>query len=148
MELLEEVARGASVQDVRAKLTSKNAASESKEQLVSESKNNIPDKEKDNNRKNIQSKVPRKQAQKTNFSNEKVQRKKRDIMSLLTRFKPESIKENIPPSPEVLSSIKQFSMDKEVHIDGPIMNKKIYKLGDKELLVCLQHPVSSPLQKL
>ncbi|XP_042064044.1 alpha-glucan water dikinase, chloroplastic-like isoform X2 [Salvia splendens] len=135
MELLEEVARGASVQDLREKLTSKNAASESKEQFVSESKNNIPDKEKDNNRKNIQSKVPKKQAQKTNFSNEKVQRKKRDIMSLLTKFTPESIKENISPSPEVLSPIKQFSMDKEVHIDGPIMNKKIYKLGDKELLV-------------
>ncbi|KAL1565640.1 alpha-glucan, water dikinase [Salvia divinorum] len=135
MELLEEVARGASVQDLRAKLTSKNAASESKEQFVSESTSNIPDKEKDNHRKNIQSKVPKKQAPKTNLSYEKVQRKKRDIMLLLTKFKPESIKENIFPSPEVLSPIKQFSMDKEAHIDVPIMNKKIYKLGDKELLV-------------
>lgn len=51
MELLKEIARGASVQDLRAKLTSKNNVSESKEQLVtgskeqlaSGSKSNIPD---------------------------------------------------------------------------------------------------------
>lgn len=48
MELLEEVARGASVEDLRAKLTGKNGTSESKEQFVSESKSNtskssIPD---------------------------------------------------------------------------------------------------------
>lgn len=41
MELLEEVARGASVQDLRAKLTSKSGTSETKEQFVSESKGNI-----------------------------------------------------------------------------------------------------------
>lgn len=85
----------------------------------------------------IQTKVPKKQDTKTNFSNDRVQRRKRDIMSLLNKFKLKSIKENISPAPEVLSAIKQFSMDKEAHIDGPIMNKKIYKLGDKELLVCL-----------
>lgn len=43
MELLEEVARGISIQDLKTKLTSKNGTSESKEQLVSESKSDIPD---------------------------------------------------------------------------------------------------------
>ncbi|XP_057774579.1 alpha-glucan water dikinase, chloroplastic isoform X2 [Salvia miltiorrhiza] len=187
MELLEEVARGASTQDLRAKLTSKSGTSESKDQFVSESKSiasksNIPDdlvqiqayirwekagkpnfsaeqklKEFEEARKElqveldkgssledirkkitkgeIQTNVPKKQATKTNFSNDRVQRRKRDIMSLLTKFEPKSIKENISPAPEVLSAIKQFSMDKEAHIDGPILNKKIYKLGDKEFLV-------------
>ncbi|KAL1550865.1 alpha-glucan, water dikinase [Salvia divinorum] len=130
MELLEEVARGASIQDLREKLTSKSGASESKDQFVSESTSNIPDTEKDNQRKNIQAKDTI-----TNFSTDRVQRRKRDIMSLLTKFKPESFNENISHAPEVLSPIKQFSMDKEAHIDGLIMNKKIYKLGDKELLV-------------
>ncbi|XP_042048973.1 alpha-glucan water dikinase, chloroplastic-like isoform X2 [Salvia splendens] len=130
MELLEEVARGASTEDLRAKLTSKSGASESKDNFVSESKSNIPDTEKDGQRKKIQTK-----GTKTNFSTDRVQRRKRDIMSLLTKFKPEAINENISHAPEVLSPIKQFSMDKEAHIDGHIMNKKIYKLGDKELLV-------------
>ncbi|KAG6426420.1 hypothetical protein SASPL_110643 [Salvia splendens] len=130
MELLEEVARGTSTQDLRAKLISKSGASESKDHFVSESKSNIPDTEKDTQRRKIQAK-----GRETNFSTDRVQRRKRDIMSLLTKFKPESINDNISHAPEVLSPIKQFSMDKEAHIDGPIMNKKIYKLGDKELLV-------------
>ena len=133
---MEEVARGASIEDLRAKLTSKSGASESKDHVVSESKSNIPDTEKDTQRKKIETK-----GTKTNFSTDRVQRRKRDIMSLLTKYKPEAINENISHAPEVLSPIKQFSMDKEAHIDGPILNKKIYKLGDKELLVCLYHPI-------
>lgn len=91
----------------------------------------------------VQTKVPKQtkvsnQPAKGGFSNgQRVQRKKRDIMSILTKFDAKPMEENISPEPEVLSAIKQFSMDKEAHIDDPIVNKKIYKLGDKELLVCV-----------
>lgn len=104
-----ELDKGSSLEDIRKKLTK------------GEIKTNV-------------SKQPPKQ---TSFSADRVQRKKRDIMSLLTKFESKPIKENISPAPEALSAIKRFCMDKEALIDGPIMNKKIYKLGDKELLVCL-----------
>lgn len=83
------------------------------------------------------SKQPQQTQQHTSFSTNRVQRKKRDIMSLLTKFETKPAKENISPSPEVLSAVKRFSMDKEANIDGPVVNKKFFKLGDKELLVCL-----------
>lgn len=43
MELFEEIAQGSSIQDLRTKLTSKNDTSESKGNLVSGTKSNIPD---------------------------------------------------------------------------------------------------------
>lgn len=43
MELLEEIARGVSVQDLRTRLMNKNNTRESNEQLVSGSKSTIPD---------------------------------------------------------------------------------------------------------
>ncbi|KAH6815578.1 Pyruvate phosphate dikinase [Perilla frutescens var. frutescens] len=195
MELLEEVARGTSIQDLRTKLTSKDGISESKEQLVSASKSNVADGKKSNipddlvqtqaylrwekagkpnyspeqqlkefeearkelqdeldkgssledirkkiTKGEIQTKVSKHVTKKSFSTVDRIQRKKRDLMSLLTKFEPKSMEENISPEPEVLSAIQQFSLDKEAQIDGPIMNKKIYKLGDKELLVLVAKP--------
>ncbi|KAI3467562.1 hypothetical protein Pfo_024225 [Paulownia fortunei] len=192
MELLEEIARGTSIQDLRTKLKSKNDTSESKEKLVAGSKSNIPDdlvqiqafirwekagkpnyspeqqlKEFEEARKElqvelekgasldeirkkitkgeIQTKVSKQLAKKGYFTVERIQRKKRDIMSLLTKFASVSIEgkismDKISSVPEVLSALQQFSRAKEDHIDGPIMNKKIYKLADKELLVLVAKP--------
>ncbi|GFP88008.1 alpha-glucan water dikinase chloroplastic [Phtheirospermum japonicum] len=186
MELLEEVARGTSIEDLRKKITSKNDTIESKEH-VSASKRNVPDdlvqiqsfirwekagkpnyspeqqlKEFDEARKELQvelekgvsleeirkkitkgqikTKVSKQPAKKSYFTVERIQRKKRDIMSLLTKFSSVPIEEEsrtmlISSEPEVLSAVQQFSKEKEDHINGPIMNKKIYKLADKELLV-------------
>ncbi|KAG8366087.1 hypothetical protein BUALT_Bualt17G0039400 [Buddleja alternifolia] len=188
MELLEEIARGTSIQDLRTKITSKNKVNESKEQLVSETKSNIPDdlvqiqafirwekagkpkyspeqqlKEFEEARKelqvelekgssldeirkkiskgDIQTNVSKQEvAKKSNFSTERIQRKKRDVMSLLSKVASVSIEEKISSEPQVLSAIQQFARAKEDNVDGPILNKKIYKLGDKELLVLVTKP--------
>ncbi|PSS28509.1 Alpha-glucan water dikinase [Actinidia chinensis var. chinensis] len=42
-ELLEEIARGTSIQDLRARITNKNNTSESNKKILSETKNQIPD---------------------------------------------------------------------------------------------------------
>ncbi|KAL3654031.1 hypothetical protein CASFOL_003712 [Castilleja foliolosa] len=187
MELLEEVARGTSIADLRKKITNKNDTSESKEQRVSASKSYIPDDliqiqsfirwekagkpnyspeqqlvEFEEARKELQveqdkgvsldeirkkitkgeikTKVSKQSAKKSYFNGERIQRKERDITSLLTKFVSVPIEEEIKTilissEPEVLSSVQQFSREKEDSINGPIMNKKIYKLADKELLV-------------
>ncbi|KAL8035858.1 hypothetical protein ABFX02_12G123200 [Erythranthe guttata] len=181
-ELLEEISRGASIQDLRTKLTGKKDTSESKEQLVSGSKSSIPEdlvqiqsfirweragkpnyspeqqlKEFEEARKELQVELDKgasldeirkritkggtqakvsKQPEKKNYSTgERIQRKKRDVMSLLSKFDSVPVEEKISLEPPVLSAIKQFAREKEDHIDGPIVNKKIYKLADKELLV-------------
>ncbi|KAK6160209.1 hypothetical protein DH2020_003590 [Rehmannia glutinosa] len=187
MELLEEIARGISIQDLRTRLTNKKDTSESKEQVVSGSKSNIPDdlvqiqsyirweragkpnyspeqqlKEFEEARKelqvelekgasldeirkkitqgDIQTKVSKQLTKRSYFPVERIQRKKRDIMSLLTKFASVPMEEKISSVPEVLSAIQQLSKAKEDHMDGPIMNKKIYKLADKELLVLVAKP--------
>ncbi|KAL3819264.1 hypothetical protein ACJIZ3_005169 [Penstemon smallii] len=179
-ELLEEIAKGISLQDLRTKLTSKNNTNERKEQLVSETKSNIPDdlvqiqsfirwekagkpnyspeqqlKEFEESRKELQvelekgvsldeirkkitkgdkqTKVAKQLVKKSTV--ERIQRKKRDVMQLVTKFASGSIAETIPSEPQVLSAIQQFAKGIEDHIDGPILNQKIYKLSDKELLV-------------
>ncbi|XP_011086610.1 alpha-glucan water dikinase, chloroplastic [Sesamum indicum] len=181
MELLEEIARGTSIKDLRTKLTSKPDASERIEHRVSETKSNIPDdlvqiqayvrweragkpnysreqqlKEFEEARKElqvelekgasldeirkkmtkgeIQTKVSKQLAKKNYFTTERIQRKERDVMSLLTKFASVPIEEKISSEPEVLSAIQQLSRVKEDQY-GPTMNKKIYKLSDKELLV-------------
>ncbi|PIN21110.1 Alpha-glucan, water dikinase [Handroanthus impetiginosus] len=182
MELLEEIARGTSIEDLWKKITSKNDTNENKEELVSGTKSDIPEdlvqiqayirweragkpnyspeqqlKEFEEARKEllvelekgasldeirrkitkgeIKSKVSKQLAKKSYFTVERIQRKKRDVMSLLTKFASVSIEEKISSEPEVLSAIQQFAKAKEDLIDGPIMNKQIYKLADKELLV-------------
>ncbi|KAK4485750.1 hypothetical protein RD792_008396 [Penstemon davidsonii] len=179
-ELLEEIAKGISIQDLRTKLTSKNDKNERKEQLVSGTKSNIPDdlvqiqsfirwekagkpnyspeqqlKEFEESRKDlevelekgvsldeirkkitkgeIQTKVAKQLVKKSTV--ERIQRKKRDIMQLVTKFDSGPIEETFTSEPQVLSAIQQFAREMEDHIDGPILNQKIYKLSDKELLV-------------
>ncbi|KAL0421405.1 UNVERIFIED_CONTAM: Alpha-glucan water dikinase, chloroplastic [Sesamum latifolium] len=180
MELLEEIARGTSIKDLRTKLTSKPDASERTEHRVSETKSNIPDdlvqiqsyvrwekagkpnysreqqlKEFEEARKELQvelekgasldeirkkitkgeikTKVSKQLAKKSYFTTERIQRKGRDLMSLLTKFASVPIEEKISSEPEVLSAIQQLSRVKEDQY-GPTMSKKIYKLADKELL--------------
>ncbi|CAA0819704.1 Alpha-glucan water dikinase 1- chloroplastic [Striga hermonthica] len=188
MELLEEVARGTSIEDLQKKLLNNNNTSESKEQLVSASKSTIPDdlvqiqayirwekagkpnyspeqqlREFEEARKElqaeldkgasldeirkiitkgeIQTKVSKQLAKKRYFTAEKIQRKKRDTMSLLTKFTPVPVEEKASSAPEVFSAVQQFSREKEDHINGSVVSKRVYKLGDKELLVLVaKHP--------
>ena len=48
---------------------------------------------------------------------------------------PAKAKEKTLTKPKALSTIELFARAKEEQSDGPIINRKIYKLGDKELLV-------------
>ncbi|EPS64613.1 hypothetical protein M569_10167, partial [Genlisea aurea] len=184
-ELLEELAKGKSIRDLRAKLTS-NDTSQSKEQLFTESKSGIPDdivqkqayirwekagkpnyspeqqlKEFEEARKELQAELEKgasldeidkkivqgdiktnvsKQLSRKGYRQERVQRKKRDLMSLLTKYSPRPVEELSSTEPAVLSVIQQFSEAIENHIDGPLVSKTIYKLGEKELLVIVAKP--------
>ncbi|KAK4423858.1 Alpha-glucan water dikinase, chloroplastic [Sesamum alatum] len=187
MDLLEEIARGTSIQDLQTKLTSKDDTSESKEKLVSGSKSNIPDdlvkvqanirwekagkptysreeqlKQFEEARKELQFELEKgssvdeirkritkgeietkvaKQAGKKSYSTvERIQRKKRDVMQLLSRFTPSPVEENISSEPQVLSAIQQYERAIEDHLDGPIVKKQTYKLADKKLLVLVAKP--------
>ncbi|XWS69047.1 hypothetical protein CRYUN_Cryun04dG0146200 [Craigia yunnanensis] len=179
-ELLEEIARGASVDDIRTKLT-KRSGQEYKETAIHETKNKIPDdlvqiqsyirwekagkpnyspeqqlREFEEARKELQSelekgvsldeirkkitkgeietKVSKQLQNKRYFSAERIQRKQRDLMQLLNKHAAKSVEKSISVEPKPLTAIERFAKEKE--LDGcPVMNKKIYKLGERELLV-------------
>lgn len=57
-------------------------------------------------------------------------------MQLLNKFASRPIEESISTESRELSTTERFAKAKEDQIDGPILNKKKYKLADKELLVC------------
>ncbi|XWS34753.1 hypothetical protein CRYUN_Cryun21dG0064500 [Craigia yunnanensis] len=184
-ELLEEIARGASVEDVRAKLTKRNGQ-EYKETYIQETKNKIPDdlvqiqayirwekagkpnyspeqelREFEEARKDLQSelekgvsldeirkkitkgeietKVSKQPQSKRYFIVKRIQRKERDLMQILNKHSVKSVEECISVEPKLLTAVERFAKEKE--LDGtPVMNKKIYKLGDRELLVLVTKP--------
>ena len=65
----------------------------------------------------------------------RIQRKKRDLMQLLNKYTPGTIKETIPAKPPTLSSMDLFAKAKEEQSGGPALRKNVYKLANKELLV-------------
>ncbi|KAF5450262.1 hypothetical protein F2P56_030628 [Juglans regia] len=180
-ELLEEIAKGVSVQDLRAKLTKKNDVREDRESSISEKKR-IPDdlvqiqsyirwekagkpnyspdqqlKEFEEARKElqtelekgasldeirkkitkgeIQTKVTKQLHHKKHFGVGRIQRKKRDLMQLITKYSAETIEEQDLFKPKDLTGVEIFAKTKEEQDRGQVLNKKIYKLADKELLV-------------
>ncbi|XVF02510.1 hypothetical protein REPUB_Repub04eG0181600 [Reevesia pubescens] len=193
-ELLEEIARGASLDDIRTKLLKKDGQEyketsiheTKKETPIHEAKNKIPDdlvqiqayirwekagkpnyppeqqlREFDEARKDLQAelekgvsldeirkkiikgeivtKVSKQLQKKRYFSVERIQRKKRDLMQLLNKHAEKSVEESISVEPKPLTAVERFAKEKE--LDGsPFMNKKIYKLGEKELLVLVTKP--------
>ncbi|CAK7332617.1 unnamed protein product [Dovyalis caffra] len=186
-ELLEEVARGTSIEDLRAKLTKKNVGSEIKEPLVSQTKNNIPDDvvqiqayvrwEKagkpnyspeqqlrefeiareelqteldkgvtvDEIRKKIakgeiQSKVSKQLQTKRYFISERIQRKKRDLTQLVNKHAAKSVEEKASVESKVLKAVELFAKEKEEQDGGAVLNKKIFKIADKQLLVLVTKP--------
>lgn len=88
----------------------------------------------------IQTKVTKQREKKKYFTVERIQRKKRDLMELLNKHSSGLVEEKISPisvKPKVLSTIERFAQEKEEQGGGPITNKKIFRLADKELLVRL-----------
>ncbi|TYI43754.1 hypothetical protein ES332_A01G190300v1 [Gossypium tomentosum] len=186
-ELLEEISRGASVDDIRSKITKK-SGQEYKETAINEENNKIPDdlvqiqayirwekagkpsyspeqqlREFEEARKELQSelekgasldeirkkitkgeiktKVAKQLQNKKYFSPERIQRKQRDLMQLLNKHAVKAVEESISVEvePKPLTAVEPFAKEKE--LDGnPVMSKKIYKVGEKELLVLVTKP--------
>lgn len=89
----------------------------------------------------IKTQVARQLAKKKFFMAERIQRKKRDVMQLLTKFSSEPKVQEASSEPQMLSAVQQFAREKENHIADPVLSKTIYKLADKELVVNKQHNI-------
>ena len=83
----------------------------------------------------IKTKVAKQLHHKKYFTPGKIQRKKRDFMQLITKYVAESVKEPDSNQPKALTVVENFAKTKEEQDGGRVLNKKIYKLADKELLV-------------
>uniref|UniRef100_A0A6N2K062 alpha-glucan, water dikinase n=1 Tax=Salix viminalis TaxID=40686 RepID=A0A6N2K062_SALVM len=204
-ELLEEVARGTSIEDLRARLSNKNDRREIKEEpsvskikaeylmidepSVSKIKNRIPDDlvqiqayvrwekagkqqlrefekareelqteldkgvsineiQKKITKGEIKTEVSNQLQNKRIFSTKRIQRKKRDITQLVNKHAAKSVDDKVSKYAEgkasveskVLNAVELFAKEKEEHDGGAVLNKKIFKLADKELLVLVTKP--------
>ncbi|EEF34459.1 alpha-glucan water dikinase, chloroplastic [Ricinus communis] len=187
VELLEELARGTSVEDLRTRLTNRNDRHEIKEPPVAETKTKIPDdlvqiqsyirwekagkpsyspeqqlREFEEARQDLQREVKRgvsldeirkkiakgeiqskvsKQLQKQKYvSSEKIQRKRRDLAQLITKYAATPVEEPVSSEPKALKAIELFAKAKEEQVGGAVLNKKMFKLADGELLVLVTKP--------
>lgn len=83
----------------------------------------------------VKTKVAKQLQGKKYFRVEKIQRQKRDLVQLVNRYAPQPIKETYTAKPKALTEVEQFAKLKEEQDGGEVINKIIYKLGDKDLLV-------------
>ncbi|CAN6195188.1 unnamed protein product [Urochloa humidicola] len=82
---------------------------------------------------NIESKVSKQLKNKKYFSVERIQRKKRDIMQLLTKHKHTVIEEHVEVSAKQPTVLDLFT--KSLEKDGcEVINRKLFKFGGKEIL--------------
>ncbi|NP_001234405.2 glucan water dikinase isoform X1 [Solanum lycopersicum] len=182
-ELQEEIARGASIQDIRARLTKTNDKSQSKEEPPHVTESDIPDdlaqvqayirwekagkpnypperqiEELEEARRELQLELEKgitldelrkkitkgeiktkveKHLKRSSFAVERIQRKKRDFGQLINKYpsSPAVQVQKVLEEPPALSKIKLYAKEKEEQVDDPILNKKIFKVDDGELLV-------------
>ncbi|XP_024988884.1 alpha-glucan water dikinase 1, chloroplastic-like [Cynara cardunculus var. scolymus] len=109
-ELQRELEKGSSLDDIRKKMT----------------------------KGETQKKVQKQPGKKTYFTPERINRKKRDLMQLLNKPIPvtvKSVEEKVSTKPKSLSALQLFSKSIEEQNGANILNKKMYRLADKELLV-------------
>ncbi|KAL9251171.1 Alpha-glucan water dikinase, chloroplastic-like protein, partial [Drosera capensis] len=185
-ELLEDVAKGISVEEIRRRLTKGNDQGKAKEKPQSLSGSRIPDelvqiqayirwekagkpsyspdkqlREFEEARKelqveldkgssldeirqkiikgDIQTKVSKQLEKKSYFTPERIQRKKRDVMEMLNKYVPELVEERTFVKQKVFTAVELFA-DATERDAGPKLFKKIYNLGDKQLLVRATKP--------
>ena len=123
-ELLEEVAKGTSIQELRSRLTKKNDVSDTKQQLP-----------KKNAKGEIQAKAAKQLQTKKYPKIERIQRKKRDLMQILNKYAANPMDEKTLAKPNALTAVELFAKTKEEQDGGLFLNKSIYKLKDKEFMV-------------
>ena len=91
----------------------------------------------------IKTKVSKQPQNTRYFSTEVIQRKGRDLMQLINKHAAKSVEDKASTSvegknsieSEVLKAVELFAKEKEEQDGGTVLNKKIFKLADKELLV-------------
>ena len=83
----------------------------------------------------IKTEVAKQFQNKKYFTVDKIHRKKRDLVQLVSRYAPQPIEETYIDKPKALTEVEQFAKLKEEQDGGDVINKIIYKLGDKDLLV-------------
>ncbi|KAM0009136.1 putative alpha-glucan, water dikinase [Helianthus debilis subsp. tardiflorus] len=113
-ELQRELEKGNSLDDVRKKIT----------------------------KGEIKTEVLQKLGKKIYRTPERITRKKRDVMQLLRKSIPVSEEEKISVKPKDLSALQIFSKTVAEQSDNNILNKKTYRLADKELLVLVTNTSS------
>ncbi|MFS8029200.1 putative alpha-glucan, water dikinase [Helianthus anomalus] len=113
-ELQRELEKGNSLDDVRKKIT----------------------------KGEIKTEVLKKLGKKIYRTPERITRKKRDVMQLLRKSIPVSEEEKIAVKPKDLSALQIFSKTIAEQSDTNILNKKTYRLADKELLVLVTNTSS------
>ncbi|KAK9021676.1 hypothetical protein V6N11_011655 [Hibiscus sabdariffa] len=136
VELLEEIAGGASVDHIRSKLTKKREFEEARKELQSELERGVSLDEirKKITKGEIENKVSKQPQNQRHFSAERIQRKQRDLMVLLNKHPVKSVAGSISVEPKPPTAVENFA--KKLEMDGSaVMNKKIYKFGDMEVLV-------------
>lgn len=104
-----EVLKGSSIDDIRKKIT----------------------------KGGIETKVTKQLDGRRVFRTERIQRKKVEVVQLLNKCRAKSVEEKVlfEAEPDALTALELFAKAKEEQ-DGIIVHsKKLYKLGDKELLV-------------
>ena len=83
---------------------------------------------------NIESKVSKQLKNKNYFSVERIQRKKRDVMQILSKHKHTVIEEQAEVAPKQLTVLDLFT--NSLQKDGcEVLSKKLFKFGDKQILV-------------
>lgn len=112
-ELLAELEKGASVEEIRKKII----------------------------KGEIQTKVAKQLKTKKYFQVQRIQRKKRDLTKLINRHVTENIIEQYIDAPKALTVMEHYAKEREEYDRGLVLNKKIYKLADNDLLVRQFHQI-------
>ncbi|CAN8305598.1 unnamed protein product [Cochlearia groenlandica] len=126
MELHEEMMRGASVEDLRARLLKKDNTSDSPKP-----------KETSSSGQEAQKKSSKQVKPKKHFSTEKIQRQGRDLDKLICKNVADSGEPNSDSStePRALKVLEIYAKSKEEQETTPVFSKKIFKLQGGDILV-------------
>ena len=84
---------------------------------------------------NIESKVSKQLKNKKYFSVERIQRKKRDIMQILSKHKHTVIEEQAEVAPKQLTVLDLLTNSLQKKDGCEVLSKKLFKFGDKQILV-------------
>ncbi|KAH7515688.1 hypothetical protein FEM48_Zijuj10G0053100 [Ziziphus jujuba var. spinosa] len=111
-DLQMELQKGASLDDIRKKIT----------------------------KGEIQTTVAKQLQSKKYFRTERIQRKKWDLMQIINKYEAKSVYAEQPITPKALTAVELFAKAKEEQDGSPVLNRSIYKINDKELLVHVTKP--------